>query len=354
MAPEFQFLACHWSEPWGRHLMSASGWKGPILYVVTRNDLGKVVGAVPFGVREKAGLRFLSLAGSFVPFRGFPVAARSADAVADSLAEHLTRHHRNKCLRLAPVARKDPVCQPLIDRLERRGWRIDMAHNGYRQLIQLPDTWEEYAAERKGSRWKKVDKLDRRMRRDHEVTLQLYTSETCENWEAVVRDLGDIEDGSWLPSKDGDFKFSGPENRKFWTEVFHAQRRGLAARVWILYLDGKPVTFDFNFDSGPCRYSLAGHYVEDVKTFSTGTILFREVVKDAIERGVRTIDMGGGDPGYKKYWGAQPEDPIVDWTAFPPGIRGGLLHGGVRLAHIARRARSRVNHFRNWLATLGR
>ena len=342
MTPEFQFLACNWVEPWGKHLRAEEGWEKPFNYFIVHDRDGHVVAAVPFAQQTKAKARFRSLAGLYVPLRGLPISQAAIPVAVECLANHLTENHHGMGLRLAPIAAKDPALGPLIDGLRKRGWRASSTHNGFRQIITLPKTFDEYEAVRKGSRWKTISKRERKMEREHDVRLALFTTEKCENWAPVIRDLGEVQQHSWLPEQAGDMWFVGDAHVRFWTDVFNAQRRGLTTRIWVLYFDGKPVTFDFNIDSGGCRYSIVGSYIKDVHKYGTGSILMKHMVRDAIDRGIDKIDMGIGNTGYKTFWGAEMADALVDWIAYPPGLRGLGMYGAATLLQAARATRSRL------------
>ncbi len=341
LTPEFRFLAGHWIEPWREHLQYEGSWGGDFRYLVTRDHGGSVLGAIPLAVQRKSRFSLLSLAGPYLPVRGFPVAADSVDAVAQSVVRFLTEHPPATLLRMAPIAGWDPTTARLLENLRERGWRLRTTTDARRQVIDLPSSVEEYAAERKGSRWSTFARRERKMAREQDVALELYTTETCPDWEPVIRDMGAVELESWLRQKHGDMWFVRDRDRCFWRQALSVPQKGLAARAWVLYWGGKPVAFNFNFDSGPCRYHIAGHYAEFASAYSPGAILMRHMVEDAIKRGVSFIDMGGGDPGYKAFWGSQPQsEATLDCLAFPPTIRGRLLESLVAGLGYADRLRA--------------
>jgi CelD/BcsL family acetyltransferase involved in cellulose biosynthesis len=167
------------------------------------------------------------------------------------------------------------------------------------------------------------------MTREKNAEIRTYTTEDNPDWAAVIRDLAEVERHSWLIELHGDVRFIGEPRQRFWQSVLSPTHGSTTARVWLLYWDQKPVAFTFNLDSGPCRYYVAGHYAEHASAYSPGAILMRYTIKDAIERGLSIVDMGGGDPGYKAYWGSRPEEPMVGCLALPPGIKGFLMHHGI-------------------------
>jgi CelD/BcsL family acetyltransferase involved in cellulose biosynthesis len=108
--------------------------------------------------------------------------------------------------------------------------------------------------------------------------------------------------------------------------------------VWLMYFRGEPVSFCFCLDCADMRHVVANHYAEHVRGYSTGSVLYRHMFRDAVESGViRRVNIGMGDSGYKSRWGAQPSFALVDWIAFRPGARG-------RLLDLAQRLRRNFSH----------
>lgn len=326
VTPDLRFFTSYWFEAWGEHLLHhRPGWRGPLRYLTARDDQGRLVGVLPFATQLKARVQFVALGGYFVPFRGYPVAAYAADIVARAFAEHLTDYPQGVGIRLGPVADNDPLATRLPNRLRELGWRFVPMPTEGRQIVHLPQSFAEYEASLSASELKNIRRRERKMQRERRVEIKLRTTETCDDWDHAIRDMASIEEQSWLPKAGGDLHFPGEENRAFWNALLNARRTGLAARVWILHLDGTPAAYDFNIDSGSCRYSLFAHYAHDAKGYRPGFLLMLYEVEDAIKRGLRTIDLGAGDPGYKGFWCAKRQGALLDTIAFPPGLRGMLL-----------------------------
>jgi Acetyltransferase (GNAT) domain len=326
MTPEYRFLTAHWFEAWGDHFLGTlAGWRGPLRYVTARDQCGRLLGVLPVATQIKARAPFLALGGYYVPSRGFPVTHVAADAVARALAQHLTEQPERVGLRLGPVSDGDPCAGRFIDALRQRGWRLVPLSLERRQLVELPATLAEYQATLSISEVRNIRRRERKMQREQKAEVKFLTTESTDNWDAAIADMALVEEQSWLPKRGGDLHFPGETNGAFWNAVLSSRREGLAARVWILYFEGAPVAYDFNIDSGSCRYSLFAHYAEVARSYRTGYLLMLYEVEDAIERGIRTIDLGAGDPGYKGFWGSRPRGSLSDVIAFPPGFRGAVL-----------------------------
>jgi CelD/BcsL family acetyltransferase involved in cellulose biosynthesis len=71
---------------------------------------------------------------------------------------------------------------------------------------------------------------------------------------------------------------------------------------------------------------VANGYDEALKASNPGSLLSLDIFRDAIARGMRLVDWGQGDSGYKQRWGAQPGARMVDMILFRPGLVGALGH----------------------------
>ena len=104
----------------------------------------------------------------------------------------------------------------------------------------------------------------------------------------------------------------------------------------MLYLDDEPVSFCLVLDTGPIRYQLINGYSKSVRQHSTGHILFKEMIFDAIETGVERICFGQGDPGHKGEWGAKPSVELIDLIAIKPGLFSKLASVACSITNGAR------------------
>jgi hypothetical protein len=152
------------------------------------------------------------------------------------------------------------------------------------------------------------------------VEIRRHGSCDIETWANVIEDLAKIEENSWVVKNNGDPKFHGGRNKKFWLSALSDEYLSAITTVWILYYDRKPVSFSFNFDVCGTKFMLLNSYDEAVKEHRTGSILVPYIVRDAIERGISLIDWGLGDAGYKQTWGARASQHQLEYFAIRPSI----------------------------------
>lgn len=90
-------------------------------------------------------------------------------------------------------------------------------------------------------------------------------------------------------------------------EPFLRESHAIAAKLGmldlnILYLDGKPIAFVYNYYYNGWLFGLRTGYDPKYQKLGPGTVLFGTVMKDSFQRGDQAYDLGVGLLDYKKYW----------------------------------------------------
>ena len=336
MHSERSFMACNWFAPWGRHFLPEGRWTAPLRYCVCSSDDGQPAGLYPFAVQSLSGLKFISLAGYYLPFRGIPVARDLYEEVCCSLADAFSNQKEGVALRLGLVQRHDPVVCRFLAELKKRKWRLHLLREGDDCTAHLPPTLEEFDALVGRNVRKKTARKERSMRQDGAFHIGLFTDLARSEWARVLTSLGSIERQSWRARKGGEMRFSGARNTRFWLDVLGDPRASQMTKVWIIFLNGEPVSHAFGFDSGSYRYILAISYAESVSRYRTGSIVFKYLFEDAIARGIEFLNLGLGDASYKRRWGAEPIQTLQDWIALRPGVLGGVISKLLRVRRVRR------------------
>ena len=326
------FLDGNWFESWSKAYLPKPRMKGPVEYLVTRDAQGTALGALPFVVVRLAGLRILSLAGFYYPLRGIPMHAERRDEICRSMAATLDSHRGAAALRLGPVPDDDASAIALVEALGSHGWSRQDIDHGLQQIVPLPSTFDEFRRSLGKNLRRNIRKGVNRMRREGETEVRAFRGLRAGEWDPVVEDLALVEARSWLARGGGEPRFLGERNLRFWKRVLADPRTARAAGAWLLYLEGEPVAFTFAIDSGGCRYNFAGQHAEAVDRYGTGWIVDHDLFRDAIDgHGLGTVNLGDGWDHYKCRWGAVAGARLLDYIAFPPSVRGRLLHLAMRL-----------------------
>ena len=338
LGPASRFATAAWIRAWGKCFLPYQDWSAPMRYLTVRATDGQLRAIFPFAIQTKLGMSVASLAGFYWPFRAPIIPDRYGSDVFEALATAFTHSSRTLAFRYGPVPDADPGIAGLNAALESLGWRVHRLVLGETYSVKLPDTWQEFE-NRLGKNLKtNTYYYERRMRREGELEIRCTRGLTDASWAETVRNLGIIEGRSWQRRTGGQPRFFGERNQVFWTLLLAESGFGSLASAWVMYFRGEPVSFCFCLDCADIRHIVANSYAEHVDRYSTGSILYRHVFRDAVESGViRRVNIGMGDSGYKSRWNARPSFQLVDWIACRPGARGRLLDLALRLRQNLRK-----------------
>jgi hypothetical protein len=185
---------------------------------------------------------------------------------------------------------------------------------------------------------------ERRAARAGTIAIRHVTSVDAESVDGLLDDLAAIERRSWLFSRGGHARFATPDGRALWRSLI---LRSLVPHgqldCWLMYLDGRPASFVFGMTAGTVRYVIANNYDEAVKTHRTGSILYRHMMEDGINRGVRLFDFGDCNLHYKRLWGASYQDYLDSTFVAPRSLVGAGAMTALALRDLARLLGRRVD-----------
>ncbi len=320
--PESQFLSPIWFQSWESAFLNTGNWQGPVRYMTVRLD-GRLSGVLPLAVQRLSIVRFLSLAGYYMPFRDLPVKADMADQVINAMVGRMAHVKGVVGMRFGPVENCSPTLLALKDSFRQHGWTIIELSRGVLLYLELPKNVADYVPMISG-RAKKAEYYLRRVKRRGDVSIIVKTGQSSNEWQETLHELQKIESESWVAAS-GDPRFMGEKNFRFWMGLLQDYGLSRSIKIWMLYLDDDPVSFCLVLDTGPIRYQLVNGYSKSVKQDSTGHILFKEMIFDAIETRVQRICFGQGDPGHKREWGAKSSVELIDLIAMKPGLFGKLV-----------------------------
>lgn len=343
IAPESGFLNSAWFDAWGRHLLPYDSWRGPLRYLTASGSDGQLQAVVALATQRQYGVAVASLGGLYWPFRSPLIARAHVEETCEALAMAFTRERRLAALRYGPVPDTDEAIALLNAALASRGWRLHQSGLGTTYCVELPATWIELERQLGKSLRTNIEYYERKLGREGTLEIRRFRGSADPGWSTAIVDLASVERKSWQFREGGRLRFHGERNAAFWSSLLVNGQFGEVATAWVMYFNGEPVSFCFCLDCGAMRYILANNYALSMHRYSTGSVLYKHVFRDAIEAcGIRRINIGLGDSGYKSRWGARPAFELVDWIAFRPGLLGGALDLVWRLrTTLGRRRRAR-------------
>lgn len=301
--PAHAFLRAAW--------FAASG-DGIRTLIAARPDGRAIAGLPTLPIRP--GVPFgRAVAGCYWPFRSFPIAADASEPELEAfLASPVTRSALGPAWRMGPVNEDDPTAARLLAPAKAAGWRVLRRTLATSWVMDLEKMRGEGAWPR-GSTLRKNRWFEKELAKDGPLRFAFHSGG---DWNAQLFDtLAEIERNSWIAERtDGSgAKFLAPQHRRFWEGAAADPVLAARMRAAILHIGDTPAAFSFDLDSAPVCYAIANSFDRRFAKNSPGRVLCYRNFETLAERGIRRIDWGAGDPGYKQTMGAKAGPPLVDY-----------------------------------------
>ncbi|MDB5791068.1 MAG: hypothetical protein JWQ80_1092 [Massilia sp.] len=310
------FVRAHTSASWEQAYLPGNGWRGPLAVV-------RAPGAEVAFARKRAGkLDLWALAGYYWPWRGVAVEPGAGEQALAGLAAELTRRPCGAVLRMGPLIDGDTDTQRFVTLLRARGWRGLKQETGKTFELVLPASSEALQAQVSASLWKNIAYLRRRLDKQGAVTTERHRL-TAEQAAPLLQRAALVEQASWVAQQGGEVKLVGAQNQAYWSRLAQ-DGGGPEVVLWLLSCGERDIAFSLHLEHGQTMCIVANGYDEAWKASSPGSLLSLDIFRDAIGRGLRLVDWGQGDSGYKQRWGAQPGARMMDLILFRPGLVGAV------------------------------
>ena len=317
-----EFLSPTWFQAWEKTFKDEK-WSLSNRFLSLKNSTG-LLAVLPVGKRLLLPfISFLAIPSYYMPQRAFPVKDCELANALGIILKFLESNLDATALRIGPVDTNNQFYNAIKNQLSTNQWSCIELPSGDLYNLELADNWDAYSKNIRG-RAKKADYYLRKINKKGKVELKLYTKLSTDDIDKILDDLQTIESNSWV-AKSGDPRFLGKSNKQFWQCVLVDDYLKTLFKIWIIYFDDEAAGFCLTLDSGTVRYQLINGYVSSLGKFSLGHIIFKQMIVDAIESGIKRINFGEGDSGHKSEWGAKPSSQLIDIIAFRPGLAGKIL-----------------------------
>ncbi|WP_326523147.1 GNAT family N-acetyltransferase [Sphingomonas sp.] len=288
---------------------AATGDDGRTL--IARRDDGSPLLAIPTAPAGPALVGMRAVPGSYWPFRSILIAP---DATAEELVAALRHPVAGDMLmpmwRLGPVYADDPAVPKVKAAAGRAGWTVLTRRVGHSFTFDLAaaadDGWP-----RKSTR-RRLAGYERQLAEHGPVAVRHLHGAAWDD--AVLDTLGAIEANSWIArTTDGSgAKFLTAAQRDLWRRALADPALAGSLSATILSVGDAAIAFSFDLRAGDRQYAIASSYDDAWAAFRPGRIVTFHQFGQAHAQGVRTIDLGTGDSGYKREMGARAGCEILD------------------------------------------
>ena len=324
VSSEYQFQNPNWYSSWASKYLPLEFVKTNIEYASITDDTNRLRAVLPFIITSKYGVKVISTAGYYYPFRSFLHSDNLTSDCAEALVKSIDLGMKENIVRFGPADEEAPINNYLKKIFTKYGWMCQEIKRGTQQIITLPDTIEEYNQSLSKGKLKNLKRRQRKLREAGNLTLEKHNGDTYTDWCQVIDHCAEIESKSWLVANDGKLRIKGKE--EFWKKYLEKHDSQKRLSVWLVKLNSRPIAYSLAIDSGLTRYSISGQYDEEYKKFGVGLMADYEMLKDSIICNLKTVNLGDGEADYKKCWGARSGSQLVDYIYFRPNLIGHIIY----------------------------
>lgn len=185
--------------------------------------------------------------------------------------------------------------------------------------VRVEGTYEDYLRER-GPSAKRRKELNRCRRKLEErvgpVALEIH----AEADDALLAEGFELEGSGWK-REHGTAIASDPTLLSFYTDVARWAAAAGMLRLCFLRAGERRIAFELMLDDGRSLYDLKGGYDVACREYSPGLLLAGELIADAHERGLQTVELLGDAEPFKLTWTDATRDRVL-FEAFARTPRG--------------------------------
>lgn len=292
------FQTLDWLQVYWRHYGADQRLR--VLFV---EEHGQPIGILPLVVRReqtRAGkLRFLTYPlddwGSFYG----PIGPAPALVLRQGL-EHIRATRRDwDVLELRFVDAEGMDAQATPNVMSATGFTPLPTQRGATAIIDLAGTYDDYLASRT-SKWRNnYRRWQRRLKEQGEVSYVRYRprglahGESDPRWE-LYDACEDIARRSWQGSSDSGTTLSHETIRPFLRDVHAVAASAGGVDMNLLFLDGRPIAFSYNYYYRGYVYGLRIGYDAEVCQDGVGNLTYTYAIEDSFARGDTVYDTGPG------------------------------------------------------------
>lgn len=346
LPPGLGFLNLDWYAAWEECYLPIENPGIPVQCIALSDAADKTIGACPFFIKSYLGLRLLSVAGYYYPFRSFIVAKDSIAKCTIGLVDAIHQQSIASIVRFGPAEEDNPVTRSLFSTFKAQGWKCYQQDRGEQYFINLPNEFAQYKNKLSKKMLGNLRRDSNKLAKLGSIEYKKYNNLQKDDWGPVIDDCSVVESNSWLDkSSQGKMRIYGKE--AFWKRLLKNDSASKKITIWIMYLDKKPISFNVAIDADGYRYGVSSQYDTAFRKYSVGLSMHFHVIEDAVNTGIKIFNMGDGDSGYKQRWGAIPGTRLVDYIYFKPNIVGNLFYSGLmlkdKLQSFVQSSRSKFN-----------
>lgn len=174
-------------------------------------------------------------------------------------------------------------------------------------IINAANGWEGIRSTLSRKFKKKLNYQSNRLAKVGELQFVKYTNP--EDLPIAFNCIDKISSRSWQ-GKNGTGLFSRKDTEKFYKGLAEFASRAGWLSIWVLYLNDKPIAYEYHLTAGSNEYALKAEYDKEYSELSPGSVLDSHVVKEVSETSIKQYNLLGYKETYKTRWSNNTEKYI--------------------------------------------
>ncbi len=275
-------------------------WKDrPIRFLLLKRE-GRLIGAAPLLVDGKGEIRCKrTLATPVNPHttRFDLPQAESAEVVLRETLTYLRRERKGikVCL---PCLEDDTATKQALPAISRE-LHLSVLHKTPERasLIRIRTDHATYWKSLDGKVRHNVERKRRKLESSGALCFRIIS--TADELSASLEDLREIERHSWKEEAGSSITAAQSEER-FYAELAHSCASKGWLRLYLMYLDDRPVAFMYAVVYKKVFYALKTSYHLDFHNLSPGSVIVDRITRDAFAEQLGAVDFLGVESNWKK------------------------------------------------------
>lgn len=166
-------------------------------------------------------------------------------------------------------------------------------------FVKTGVSWDAFYKSRSVRFKKSIRNKLNRINKAGEVVVKKYS--TVQDVTEILPVIFDIGLKGWKHQINN--AISSTENsRAFYASLSVAMSQLGLLNVWVLYLNGNPIAFEYHIHHGDKIYALIADFIEEHRELSPGSVLDYHIMEQIFKNGRYIYNMGSGNSFYKANW----------------------------------------------------
>jgi CelD/BcsL family acetyltransferase involved in cellulose biosynthesis len=288
------FLTWEWLYSWWKH-----NQEGKTLWLLTAWQEENLIGIAPLmlchTIKHGMPFRLLQTLGTPNTDQSDFIALNDDPEIVASLCNHILSQRKQwDAIELNEHEDEDPKTHQICNLLSDGGLILKVNSNLHHH-IPITGTWDEYLKSLSKNMRRDIEKSIRHAKENHTIELKCFRG-TDVNWNHFETFFEVNKNGSFSE------KYESEKERAVHRELFELMSGKNWIEIVLLYLDGKPVAYEYGFNSEGRFEDWRTGYDRGYAEQAAGKVLLILLLKELFEQGYRDFDFLRGEYEHKDRW----------------------------------------------------